>query len=374
MAYDFQGSIAQLYIQFAASVVASVVPGENYYKVMLFVGETEAASYFTVAPAVGSITECNSGNFATTVIGPLLAYLTQFYANNTVSTVYVVVYDDTTVTVGTFPAGAVTALTTQFNAYHDRAYFKMITLHNNIPANSALATLCHSDVLLSQCWIDANDAQMLVPASVTSMYGVCHLAGSSPVIVYHPDATKSGALTQLGLSLATINGTGTPVANSLDYLGTAEMTGSGASGANLSASDIATLTAINCGFFLTIGDGTGRVALKGGKTITGSVAAADWLVQYIDFVAAVQTANMLTTLNRFKNNETYQCILTILSNLLNSFYSIGRISNVIISAPTFSKLPPATGDMITIPNAWSATYNDNIRRVAVQGTLYITAS
>ena len=249
-----------------------------------------------------------------------------------------------------------------------------MTLHNNIPANSALATLCYADTLLSQCWIDANDAQMLVLNSTTSMYGVCHTAGSNPVIVFHQDAAKSGALTQLGLSLATINDTGTPVANSLDYLGTANSTGSGTAGANLSTTDVATLTAINCGFFLTIGDGTGKVALKGGKTIKGDVAAANWTTAYVDFVAAVQTANMFTTLNRFKNNETYQCILSILANLLHEFANIGRLSTVTITAPAFAQLPASVGDMITVPNAWTAYYNDNVRKAQVQGTLYISQS
>ena len=374
MAYDFQGSIAQQYIQFAATVVTTVVPGENYYKVMLFMGHSEAANSFTSPPAVGVITELNSGNFASSVIGPLLTYLSQFYANNQTTTVYIVVYDDSTVTTGTFPAGAVTALTTQFNAYKERAYFKLMTLHDNILANSALATLCYADTLLSQCWIDANDAQMLVVSSATSMYGVCHLAGSNPVIVYHPDSAKSSALTQLGLSLATLNNTGTPVANSLDYLSTSNTTASGTSGANLNATDVTTLTAINCGFYLTIGDGTGNVALKGGKTIKGDVAAAKWVTQYVDFVAAVQTANMLTTLNRFKNNETYQCILSILANLLHKFADIGRLSSVTITAPAYAQLPTSVGDMITVPNAWTAYYNDNVRKVQVQGTLYISQS
>ena len=375
MAYDFIGSIAQLYISFAASVVTGVVPGDNYYKAMIFVGATESVDYFIAAPPVtGTCTELTYATYSTLLKGSLLAYLQQFYAVNTLSSVLIVIYDDSTVTTGTFPAGAVTALTTQYSAFKDRAYFKLMSLHNNIAANSALATLCLSDTLLSQCWIDANDAQMLVVDSTTSMYGVCNAAGSNPVIVYHPDATKSGALTQLGATLAVLNDTGTPVGNSLDYIATTSMTSSGASGANLGATDLNTLTNINCGFFLTVGDGTGAVALKGGKTIKGNVAAAQWITSYIDFVCAVLTANMLTTQNRFKNNETYQCILSILSNQLYKFTTIGRFSDTKITAPVYARLPAAVGDMIVVPNAWTATYNDNVRKTQVQGTLYITAS
>ena len=375
MAYDFIGSIAQLYISFAASLVTGVVPGDNFYKVMLFAGATESAGYFVeTPPAVGTCTELTSATYAGMLKGALLTYLSQFYAANALSSVFIVIYDDSTVTTGTFPAGAVTALTTQYNLFKDRAFFKLLSLHDNILGNSALATLCASDSLLSQCWIDANDAQMLVTDSTTSMYAVCHTAGSDPVMVYHPDATKSGSLTQLGITLGVLNATGTPVGNSLDYLATLNITASGASGANMGAVDINTMTSHNVGFFLTVGDGTGSVALKGGKTIKGNVAAAKWIISYIDFVSAVLTANMLTTQNRFKNNETYQCILGILGNQLYLFSTIGRLSNVKITAPVYAKLPAAVGDMITVPNAWSADYNDNVRKVQVQGTLYITAS
>ena len=374
MVYDFQGSIAQLFIKFAATISVSAVPGENYYKVMLFVGHAEASAYFSVVPALGSITTLTSATYNASTIGPLNGYLDEFYASNVLTTVFVVIYDDALVTTSTFPAEAVTALTTQFNLYHDRAYFKLMSLHNNIPANSALATLCLGDQLLSQCWIDANDAQMLVGSSTTSMYGVCNLAGSDPVLCYHPDVTKSPALTQLGLSLGLLNDTGTPVGNTLDYRSTLNITASGTAGANLAAADMTTLEGINTGFYLTVGDTTGAVALHGGLTIKGNDAAAQWLVQYVDYCAAVSTAEMLTQPNQYKNNETYQKILLILRTLLYSFSNIGRLSGVAITAPTYSNLPPANGDVITVPNAWQATFNSNVRSVNVQGTLYITAS
>jgi hypothetical protein len=33
----------------------------------------------------------------------------------------------------------------------------------------------------------------------------------------------------------------------------------------------------------------------------------------------------------------------------------------------------ASGGVITVPNAWSATYADNVRQVTIYGTLYIAA-
>lgn len=374
MANDFQGSIAQQFITFSTNVVTNVVPGENFYKVMLFMGDAEANASLVTAPSVGDIIELNASNYATLTKGPLLGYLGGFYSHNSITTVYVVIYDDALVTTGNFPAGAVTALTTQFNAYKDRAYFKLMTLHDNIPANSALAGLCKTDTLLSQCWISANDAQMIVDGSTTSMAGVCKLAGQDPVIVYHPDATEDPALVQLGLSLAVLNGTGTPVGNSMDYLATDAITPSGTAGANPTASMVTALTNANAGFFLTVGDGTGQVANKGGKTNLGNIAGAQWITQYINYVSAVKTANYLVQLNRFKTNATYQGILGIVQSYLSGFEQIGRLSDVKITAPAFNKLPASDGDTITVPNAWEAYYNDNVRKVVIQGTLYITQS
>lgn len=374
MANDFIGSIAQNYISFSAVISESTVPGDNYYKVMLFIGAAESAANLTVPLTTGSTITLTKASYLTDTIGPLLVKMTDFYANNSVTEVIVVAFDDSTVTTGTFGGAAVTALTTQFNLHHAKAFFKLMTLSNNIPANSALATLCFADTLLSQCWIGANDAQMIVPGSTTSMYGVCHLAGSDPVIVYHPDATQNGALVQLGLSLAVLNSTGTPVGNSMDYLATDAITPSGTAGANPSSTVISTLDGINSGFFLTIGNGTGKVANKGGKTILGNLAGAGWVTQYINYVCSVQTAEYLTQYNKFKNNSTYQAILSFVRYQLSAFSDTGRLSEAKITAPSYSNLPPAAGDTITVPDAWEAYYNDNVRKVNIQGTLYISQS
>jgi hypothetical protein len=374
MANDFLGSIAQLFITYATNYVVSTVPGDNYYNVLLFMGHGEAAANLSTVPAIGATALIRASTLSSMAIGPLLGYLTEFFTENTSTGVEVVIYDDALVTAGTFPAGAVTALTTQFNLYKAHGYFKMMTLHDNIVANVALATLCDTDVLLSKCWIDANDAQMLVGGSTTSMYGVAHTASVAPVMLYHPDATKSPCLTQIGKSLGVLNESGTPVGNSLDFLASSVMTPSGTAGAPLGSTDRATLEGHHVGYYLPVGDGTGRTACYGGSDIEGNLAAALWITAYIEYVSAVKTATYLTQLNMFKNNETYQGILQILKVILSLFAANGRLSNVVITAPPFANLPAAVGDMITIPNAWSATYNDNLRSVTVQGTLYISAS
>ena len=51
----------------------------------------------------------------------------------------------------------------------------------------------------------------------------------------------------------------------------------------------------------------------------------------------------------------------------------GRLSGINISAPAFANLPSADKDEIIIPNAWSATYTDHVRKVQITGSLYIGA-
>jgi len=370
MSDDFKGSIAQQYISFSAITVQGAETGENYYSVVLFAGDAEAGNLLVTAPAIGDVIELSSSNFAELTKGALLTDLTAFYAANSLTKVYVVIYDDALVTTGTFVAGAVTALTTQFNLQKHLGYFKLMTLSNNIPAHVALATLCDADTLLSKSWIPANDAGMLLADSVTSMYAVAVAANTDPVIVYHP--TKNGALAQLGMTLGALNGSGTPVGNSVDYIAMDSINPSGTAGANLDAASVTVLTNHKCGFFLTVGDGTGNIALKGGKTIKGNLPGAQWVVQYINYMSATRAANYLTQLNRFRNNSTYRAILNILVTLLTVFEGIGRLSGTKITAPAFANLPASAGDAIIIPNAWEAYFNDGVRTVQVQGTLYIS--
>ena len=80
---------------------------------------------------------------------------------------------------------------------------------------------------------------------------------------------------------------------------------------------------------------------------------------------------MITRMNVFRNNETYQAILLILSDVVKGFIAMGRLAEFTITAPVFSDLP-ASGDTITVNNAWSARYIDGVREVTVYGTLYIT--
>ena len=397
---DFFGSLAQSFISFSTSFQITVTPGANFNNVMLFVGSSEAiatsgtiGNYFTasgLAPAVGSLYTFSGQNYSSQTGGALLAWLTEFYSgNNNLSNAYVVIYDDSTTVGGTaFPAGAVTALTTQYNAYKMLAYFKLITngaagLMSNVPAKLALAALCQADInLLSQCWIDSNDANLLTAAAGT-IQAQCKTNGYDPVIIYDGNTIAvgtgnvevSGALVQLGLSLGYLNATGTSVGNSLDMLATGTVGPSGAASTSLTAAQMAALAGINVGYFLYVGNTTGQVCLKGGHTNLNNLPAAQWTTTYIDYMSGVQTATYLVQQNRFKNNTTYQAILAIVRTLLISFQGIGRLTGLDITAPSWQVAQTySNGSTIIIPNAWVATFNDNVRSVTVTGTLYISAS
>jgi hypothetical protein len=365
MANDFEGSIAQQFVTFATTQSIESVVGDNYQKVMIFIDEDSAAANFTgTPPAVNNRLVVDSTNYATLTEGTLLAWLTGFFATNSITEVWLVVF---AVSDPVDPAD----LEAAFDLFHAEAYFKMIMGANSYQV--ALSDLCDTDTLLSQFWCGTSDTECLNPASTTSIAYLLNQADSVGVLVYSTTGTTNPALDQLGLSLSTLNVTGYSVGNQLDYIRTLNRDASGTAGANLPAADVQDLMDQNIGFWLTVGNNTGSVALRGGLTLTGVPAAANWLQNFIDYTAAVATAELLTdpANPRFRNNDTYQAILQILTAKVRPFVQLGRLTNFKITAPPFAQLP-AGGDTITVPNAWRATFLDNVREVTVNGTIYIT--
>ena len=392
---DFLGSLAQNSISFATTFAVSANPGQNFENVILYVGSGEAITssgttglYFPtlsgVAPTVGSLYTLNGNTYGTQVGGALLAWATEFFSgNNNLSNMYISVYDDSS-TLGntTFPAAAITALGVQYQATKMSAYFKLITV-STVAAQLALAQLCQTDIsLLSQAWIPSNDVNLLTMGGST-IAAQCKNAGYDAVVVYDANTIPAGvsttivngALVQLGLSLGYLNSTGFSVGNSLDMLQTGIVGPSGSANTSLTATQMANLATINVGYFLYIGNTTGYVCMRGGKTVLNNLPAAIWTTAFINYMSAVSTATYLAQFNRFKNNITYQAILSIVINYLNMFVGIGRLTGAAITAPTWAVAQTlSNGQTIIIPNAWTATFNDNVRNVTVNGTLYISAS
>jgi hypothetical protein len=198
-------------------------------------------------------------------------------------------------------------------------------------------------------------------------------------IAYHPSATLNAALVQLGSALAALNSTGTYVGNKLDFSSISGFSASGTAGANLTPTQAANCYAAGVAFYTSLGDGSGNVMLEGGAAGIGWTTplskniGAYWVINYVDTVSAQLTTSYLAQAGRFKNNDTYQGVLAILAGQLKLFSDLGRLSTVKITAPPYTQLPAAAGGVITVPQAWSALYNDNLRSVTVYGTLYIAS-
>ena len=363
MGDDYQGSIAQKNVTFVTDTVVQTTPGDNYYKLMIFIAETDMGTYLEGAPTVTTTLWVTSTTYANLTKGLLKTWLAGFFSGNSVSQVFLAVYVDIN---GTWDP---TDLEAKYDLYKTYAYFKSCIYSLGTAPDLALAgfiTAEGKDKKLSQQWIGIHDPTGALATTLDA-------AGDDAYMVHHYDTDLNGALSQLGVSLAKVNSTITPVGNSLDYVQTDTIDASGALGTYLLPAVYNVLSALNVGYFSPLGNSTGRVVLEGGFMIGGDIAAANWISNYIDFVCEIKTAEYITQMNMFLNNDTYQGILGILQEQLNKFVAFGRLTNVQITAPVFSALG-ATGDTLIIPNAWSATYSDQVRTVTVYGTLYVSLS
>jgi hypothetical protein len=385
---DFTGSIAQTQLSFTTTSVVTTIVGQNFVTPILFIDTTEwAANSSATNPGVGFTFSFTAANYQANSTGVLLSWLTAFFAINQVTTVIAAVYSG--IGSAASVATAQTALNTAWANVVNLGYFKMIFASVN-EVNSTLvdtyhwmvrglAVQCYGNQQLSSCWIGTNNAQELVGSSTTSLsYTIRVTDGGDAKMVYHADNTKNHALTQLALTLATINGTGVAVGNPDDYIQTLSEIPSGVAGAVVTSAQQANFVTTNVGYWNYVGDGTGAVALVGLLTIRGNTWGAGWLIAYTNYVSQVQTADFITQPGAptFKTNQTYQGILGIMQKNVLPFQTQmanPRLSNFKVTAPQFAALPVTAGTNITIPNAWQANYNNRVGSVTVNSTLYINA-
>lgn len=381
----FDGSIAQVNVQFPIETVIEPVSGENYTKALIFMPLAKAEEYLPAveSPAAGQKIELNSSNYEALTGGLLKTWLVPFFTLAQAAKLAVAIYDvDTTSEVPdgdgtkqeTVPATA--PIEKVYEAYKYYAYFKFGLAdsgdYNTLQVQ--LARLCKADPLYSQLWVGTSDGQVLKKESplVSALKG----GAADARVVYNPDATINAALAQLGATLAQINATGTPVGNDIDMLAFNTIGASGADDAdgkttNLDATQKYALDEQKIGYNTYVGDGTENVVTEGSQTLQGNVVGAQWVKSYIEYMCKIRTANFITKRNKFRNNEQYQAILLILSDVVKDFLNFGRLADFKITAPVFSDLAKSA-DAIVVPNAWEATYIDKIRSVTVYGTLYVT--
>lgn len=370
---NFDGSIAQVNVQFPIETVIEPVSGENYTKALIFIPLGKAEEYLptTESPAAGQKIELDSSNYGKLTGGLLKTWLVPFFTSAQAAKIAVAIYD--------VDAESVTAkapLNKVYEAYKYYAYFKLGLADSGDynALQTQLAQLCKADPLYSQLWVGTSDPQVLTKGSslVSALKGVA----ADARVVYNPDGTINAALAQLGATLAQSNATGTPVGNDIDMLAFNTIGASGADDAdgnptNLDATQKATLDEQKIGYNTYVGDGTENVVTEGSQTLQGNVVGAQWVKSYIEYMCKIRTANFITRRNKFRNNDQYQAILLILSDVVKDFLSFGRLADFKITAPVFSDLPKSA-DAIVVPNAWEATYIDKIRSVTVYGTLYVT--
>lgn len=366
MSDNFKNSIAQVNVQFPIETVIQPIAGENYSKAVIYMPLSKAAEYLpgVSEAAAGTVTVLNSSNYGALTGGLLKTWLVPFFTSAQAAEINVAIYDDT--------AEATTnLLATVYEATKYLGYFKFgITAADGYNAlQASLCGLCAADTLYSRLWVGTSDTNVLT--STSALVTALNATSGTYRLVFASDATINPALAQLGKSLSSANVTGTPVGNDVDMVAFNTIAASGTDGANLNSTQKAALDAQKIGYVTKVGDGTENVVVEGSLYSNGDSVGAEWVKAYITYVAKAQTANYITGMNKYRNNATYQGILLILTNIVQGFVTLGRLDDFAITAPVFRDLP-TSGDVITIANAWEATYIDKVRQVAVYGTLYIT--
>ena len=399
---DFLGSIAQEDVSFITQITKAVVRGDNYYKLMIFIeglenveGDGIASGRFILEPDIfqpiftGShiyIASVNKDDYAEYVEGLLKSWLDDYFASNHTQVAYLVVYGEEVDSGATAPeiAAAVAALEAAYNELKPIAYHKTVCAGGDtaiLPQLAVkLAQLCSADHdLLSAAPYYPMTAADAASFATDPIYLALKTADptfktADAFMTAYNGISRNGSLYSLGLSLSMVNSTGTPVGNNIDYWATDGIGASGPDGRNLSKVVRNALKAANIAFFKPVGDGTGQNAAVGVKTLAGRYIQAMWIVNYIDFMCKVLVAAFITKPNTLRDASSYAGIINIMTAQINRFGNdgSGRLRNIVISAPSYLSLPPAAGDEIIIPKAWSAEYTDQVHTVQVYGNLIIS--
>lgn len=389
MADDFLGSIAQEDVQFVTEIVKTVNPGDNFKHLVAYTDDSQIASGAVMAnvknpegTVVATYAEVTADSFKDIVQGELLVWLTDYFSAGGNESVFIVNAQNGEASL------TKELLTAAYAVTHQWGWFKTICVedadvttqfHLDPDAASWLAELCSTDVLLSSAPLYPMSMPVTAGEFTDTAYLALKAANFDAFWVYHLPAEQTdgsfvvhnGALIALGIALNVVNGSGTYVGNSFDMVNTTAITASGVDGGALSVTVQSILKGANINFFKFVGDTTGAVALRGGKTFKGNVMSAMWIVNYCNYYNKVMVANYMARRNVFKSSATYDIILAIIIQTVSRFVNSGRLVGFALTAPAYADLPAAASDEIVVPNAWHATYQDDLRTVKVYGTLYI---
>lgn len=430
---DFLGSVAQEDVAFTTRVVKTVRLGDNFWKAMVFVESdrfVDASKVdWTLVPGSSTIKALTvtANDFAEHTSGVLRSWLYDLFCNgftgdcilvacaphNSGETVYVYsangtdFFSDPEMSIPTtIPEGKTPIATGVENQYSyqtdpssDAFIAAMETAYGLLKAYAYHKTVCaaptlaldatfalDANVALSLAQLCANDKGLLssapyYPFTTSSpetpesdlIYATLKANDADAFMSAHQDVTRNAALYSLGLAMSTLNGSGTCVGNSMDMIKSTAITSSGRDGTNLEKAIRDQLKLIHIQTFKPVGNNTGAVSAKGAETLKGDVVQATWIIAYITYMTKVAIAEMITTPNFLKNAANYSSMIAAMIANISLFgpKGSGRLTEIQSTAPSFGALPDAKGDVIIIPDAWSAKYVDQVREVQITGTLYI---
>lgn len=359
---EYKNSIAQDRVQFPIETIIRPQSGEQFSKVAIYIDSTDVATYLGKEVQAGGMTTILSSNYASETKGALLNHLALFFASATTGVVYVVVAqaDDED-------------LSKTFASTKEMAYFKTALSETKMVAmNTAIAKLCGASVEDSQHFVTVADAITGGALPADSLSKALVDAKYPSFVKYHP--SQDIAIAQIGKTISTTNGSGTPVGNSLDMIAMTNITASGANEANLSTDSKSNLDKIRVGYATSVSGSSTSVAIEGSMDLAGNSVGAKWMKAYISYMCRIETAGFITQGNIFNNSTSYTTICAILRGQVSSFEQIGRLKDVYYNFPSYAEAVKANyifGDTINIPTAWEATYVDNVREVRIYGTLYV---
>ena len=431
---DFLGSVAQEDIQFTTRVVKTSQVGDNFWKAMVFVESdrfVDASDLaWTLVPGSASLKALTvtANDYADHTTGTLRSWLYDLFCNGFTGDCIliacaphsegetVIVYsangtdfftDAEMTQPATIPSGKVPQPTGETNQYsyqtdpssdafiekQEEAYrlLKAYAYHKTVCAAPAiplasdvfavdtavavnLADLCAADKgLLSSAPYFPFSTGTPEDAMTDPLYAALKNADKDAFMSAHQDTTRNAALYSLGLAMSTLNGSGTSVGNSMDMIKSSAITASGPEGTNLEKSIRDALFALHIQTFKPLGDNSGNVVAKGAETLKGEVVQAVWIVAYVTYMVKIAVARMITVPNFLKNQDNYNRIVGVMMSWLAKFgpNGSGRLRALASTAPAFEEVPAGEGDQIIIPDAWSARYVDQVRKVDITGTLYI---
>ncbi len=330
MADDFIGSVAQEDVQFTTELIYTTNPGDNYWRLMVFIEDSRyitRTSSFTEVPGLDptiTIATVTKDTYATLTQGLLLSWLNDYYFSGHPNEVMLVrLGTEVTTDTATF----ISQMTTAYQKLKARAYWKvaLCELDSNPgiadpSVEGALIDLCaqDKDLLSGPVPLPYETDDPLTPAN-DPMWATAQ--GKYAWLTAYQIPGHNMTLMRIGRALLSLNGSGTCVGNDIDFISIAGPGLSGPGGSELDQLTRQFLEDNKIGYFKAVGDSTGNVVAVGVYTLeNGAVlVGTEWVRCYITYMTKVQVAQYITRPNILKSAGTYSVILGIMSSNLSLF-------------------------------------------------------